>query len=100
MPSTRRPAGRRFQPTGDIRKFRLDELIGALPKMVAEPVLDALGWVSWTHMPVSIRDAYQYFTQAETANLRRAGFTADFASVEEGVKRYVSGYLDRADRHR
>ncbi len=38
-----------------IGKFRLDELIGALPAMVAEPVLDTLEWVGWTHMPVSIR---------------------------------------------
>ncbi len=39
----------------DIRKFRLDELIGALPAAVAEPVLGALEWVGWTHRPVSIR---------------------------------------------
>jgi hypothetical protein len=39
----------------DIAKFRIDELIGALPAMVAEPVLDALEWVEWTHKPVSIR---------------------------------------------
>jgi len=51
-------------------------------------------------MPVSIRDSYQYFTQAEIGNLRRAGFNADFTTLEEGVKRYVSCYLDRADRHR
>jgi ADP-L-glycero-D-manno-heptose 6-epimerase len=51
-------------------------------------------------MPVSIRDSYQYFTQAEIGNLRRAGFSAGFMTLEEGVKRYVSCYLDRADRHR
>jgi hypothetical protein len=39
----------------DIRKFRLDELIGALPAAIAEPLLDALEWVGWTHKPVSIR---------------------------------------------
>jgi hypothetical protein len=39
----------------DVRKFRVDELIGALPAVVAEPVLDALDWVDWTHQPVSIR---------------------------------------------
>jgi hypothetical protein len=42
------------QPTGDTRKFRLDELIGALPAIAAEPVLDVLEWVEWTHKPVSI----------------------------------------------
>jgi hypothetical protein len=43
-------------PSGDdIRKFRLDELIGALPATVAEPVLDVLGWLGWTHKSLSIR---------------------------------------------
>jgi hypothetical protein len=44
-----------LQPDNDVRKFRVDELIGALPALVAEPVLDALDWVDWTHQPVSIR---------------------------------------------
>jgi hypothetical protein len=42
-------------PADDVRKFRLDELIGALPAAVAEPVLDALEWLGWVHKPVSIR---------------------------------------------
>jgi hypothetical protein len=41
--------------TDDVCKFRLDELIGALPAAVAAPVLDALEIVGWTHKPVSIR---------------------------------------------
>lgn len=45
----------RVRSADDIRKFRLDELIGALPAPVAEPVLDVLEWVGRTHMPVSIR---------------------------------------------
>jgi hypothetical protein len=36
-------------------KFRLDELIGALPAAVAQPALDVLQWIGWTHRPVSIR---------------------------------------------
>ena len=43
------------QSADDIRKFRLDELIGALPAVVAEPVLGALEWMGWTHKPVAIR---------------------------------------------
>ena len=42
-------------PINEVRKFRIDELIGALPAIVAEPVLDTLEWVGWLHMPVSIR---------------------------------------------
>ncbi len=42
------------QSTRDVRKFRLDELISALPAIVAEYVLDALEWVGWLHKPVSI----------------------------------------------
>jgi hypothetical protein len=49
------PGGPRVAPADMTGKFRLDELIGALPAAVAEPVLDALEWVGWTHMPVSIR---------------------------------------------
>ena len=33
-------------------------------------------------------------------NLRRAGFNANFLSLEDGMKRYVRQYLDRADRFR
>ena len=43
------------RPAIEVRKFRIDELVGALPAIVAEPVLDALGWMDWTHKPVSIR---------------------------------------------
>jgi hypothetical protein len=39
----------------DIGKFRLDELIGALPAAIAEPVLGAVEWAGWTHKPVSMR---------------------------------------------
>src|SRR5260370_40582674 len=39
----------------DVRKFRFDELVGALPAAVAEPVLDVLAWLGWTHKRGSIR---------------------------------------------
>jgi ADP-L-glycero-D-manno-heptose 6-epimerase len=56
--------------------------------------------IEYIDMPASIRDSYQYFTQAETTNLRRAGYNADFTPLEEAVQRYVTGYLDRPDRYR
>ena len=79
--------------TGKARSFR-DLMTAMFTALGKEPKID------YVDMPDSIRDTYQYFTQAETGNLRRAGFTADFLSLEEGVKRYVSQYLDRADRFR
>ena len=54
----------------------------------------------YVNMPASIRDSYQYFTQAEMGNLRRAGYNAHFTALEETLQRYVKGYLDRADRYR
>ena len=36
------------QAGGDRKKFRIDELIGALPAVAARPVLDVLEWVGWT----------------------------------------------------
>jgi hypothetical protein len=43
-----------LQSSRDIRTFRLDELISALPAIVAEYVLDGLEWMGWLHKPVSI----------------------------------------------
>ena len=47
-------------------------------------------------MPPAIRDKYQYFTQSDVENLRRAGYTAAFTPLEEAVGRYVTLFLDRA----
>ena len=47
--------GPRAPSTDDIGKFRLDELIGALPAAVAEPALDVLARLGWAHRPLSIR---------------------------------------------
>ena len=79
--------------TGKARSFR-DLMIAMFAALGRKPNIE------YIDMPVSIRDAYQYFTQAEIGNLRRAGFGAEFATLEDGVKRYVSCYLDRADRYR
>ncbi len=46
------------EPPGpdDVRKFRLDELIGALPVVVADPLLAVFEWVGWVRRQrVSIR---------------------------------------------
>jgi len=79
--------------TGTARSFR--DLIAAM--------FAALGRASnieYVDMPPAIRDQYQYFTQAQVENLRRAGYNGGFAPLEEGVSRYVTSFLDRADRYR
>lgn len=79
--------------TGAARSFR--DLIAAMFAALGRETA-----IEYIDMPASIRDSYQYFTQAETGNLRRAGYNADFTALEEAVRRYVTGYLDRADRYR
>ena len=79
--------------TGHARSFR--DLIAA--------TFEALGRkpeIEYIAMPETIRDSYQYFTQASVDNLRAAGYNAGFTPLEQGVKRYVSAYLDQPDRFR
>ena len=47
--------GPRAKAADDVRKFRLDELVEALPAAVAEPVLDVLERLGWLRKQVSIR---------------------------------------------
>ncbi len=79
--------------TGKARSFRdlITAMFAALGRAPAIEYID---------MPAPIRDSYQYFTQAETENLRRAGYNADFTALEDAVRHYVTHYLDRPDRYR
>ncbi|NML66748.1 ADP-glyceromanno-heptose 6-epimerase [Hymenobacter sp. RP-2-7] len=43
--------------------------------------------------PEDIRDNYQYFTEADIRKLRAAGYDLHFATLEEGIRDYVQGYL-------
>ncbi len=79
--------------TGTARSFR--DLISALFRALGrEPNIEYVG------MPGNIRDQYQYFTEAEVENLRRAGYNAGFTPLEDAVARYAKGFLDTADRYR
>ena len=49
--------------------------------------------IEFIDMPLDIRDKYQYFTEANMAKLRAAGYTAPFYSLEDGVNDYVANYL-------
>jgi len=45
--------------------------------------------IEFVEMPEVLRGKYQYFTQAEMAKLRAAGYTAPFTSLEDAVRDYV-----------
>jgi ADP-L-glycero-D-manno-heptose 6-epimerase len=79
--------------SGVARSFR--EMIVAM--------FEALGRapdIEYVEMPAAIRASYQYWTQAPIENLRRAGYGAPFAPLEQSVRHYVTKYLDTADRYR
>jgi ADP-L-glycero-D-manno-heptose 6-epimerase len=60
---------------------------------LAKAVYSALGippQIEFVDTPVSIRDKYQYFTEAKMDRLRAEGYTPPFTSLEEGVKNYIS----------
>jgi ADP-L-glycero-D-manno-heptose 6-epimerase len=79
--------------TGKAESFR--DMLGAM--------FSALGRapkIDYVDMPESIRGQYQYFTQANMENLRRAGYDGQFTPLNAAVARYVQNYLNAADRYR
>ncbi len=83
----------------DIRKFRWDELVEALPAAIADPVLGVLEWMGWLHRPVSIR-----FSMASRWGIRRLKIEAALRrwrrfSVRYGKERvWVERWLHMIDR--
>jgi len=64
---------------------------------LAQAVFKALGkpaQIEFIETPVSIRDKYQYFTEAKMDRLRAQGYSRPFAELEKGVEEYV-GRLGR-----
>ena len=55
--------------------------------------LDKKPVIEFIEMPETIRDKYQYFTQANLPRLRGAGYTAAITSLEDAVADYVRNYL-------
>lgn len=78
--------------TGKARSFR-DMIVAMFDALGRAPAIE------YIDMPGNIRGQYQYFTEARVENLRRAGYNAGFTSLEDAVRDYVTGYLNRADRY-
>jgi len=53
--------------------------------------------IEFIEMPKELQGKYQYFTEAKTGKLRAAGYTRPFTSLEDGVRDYVQGYLQKRD---
>lgn len=49
--------------------------------------------IEYIDMPDSIKDKYQYFTQADMAKLIKAGYKGKIRSLQESVSDYVKNYL-------
>ena len=59
---------------------------------LAENTFPALGLephIEFIDTPGDIRDAYQYFTEADMTKLRKEGYKAPFYTLEEGIADYV-----------
>ena len=74
--------------TGSARSF-IDLALGTFQAAGKEPA------ISFTDTPASIRDNYQYYTCADISKLRSAGYKREFYSLENGVRDYVTNYLQK-----
>jgi ADP-L-glycero-D-manno-heptose 6-epimerase len=55
--------------------------------------MDKQAHIEFIDIPADIREAYQYFTEADMQKLTSQGFSLPFTSLEEGVSDYVKKYL-------
>lgn len=78
--------------TGKARSF-LDLTKATFKAMNLEPKIEFID------MPESIRNQYQYYTQAETTRLMNALPGFQFTSLEDGVRDYVQNYLMKPNPH-
>jgi ADP-L-glycero-D-manno-heptose 6-epimerase len=55
--------------------------------------------IEYIDMPESIRNQYQYFTEANMSKLFEAGYTSIFHTLENAVSDYVKNYLLKTDQY-
>jgi len=83
---TRKSSGIYNLGTGKARTFNdlIQSVFNSLGKKNSTDYID---------IPVDIRDKYQYFTEADMKKLRKAGYSSEFCSLEDGINDYVKNYL-------
>ena len=72
--------------TGQARTF-LDLGLSVFRAMDKSPEIE------FFDIPADIREAYQYFTEADMSGFRKAGYVHQFRSLEEGTEEYVNSFL-------
>lgn len=72
--------------TGQARTWN-DYVTAIFTALGKEPRIDFID------MPDSIRNQYQYYTQANMAKLRQAGYETPCMTLEDAIKDYVQNYL-------
>lgn len=56
--------------------------------------------IDYIPMPATLRDRYQYFTEARMQRLAQAGYSGGFTTLEAGIEDYVRGFLATDDPYR
>ena len=74
-----------------INKFRAEQ--GELPMTLEKAVKQ--GVIEYMPMPAALHGKYQSFTEANLDRLRKAGYTQEFLTVEQGVDRYMNALSDQ-----
>lgn len=63
---------------------------------LATAVYSAMGHapqIEYIDMPETLQGKYQYFTESKTSKLRAAGYDQPFTTLEDGIRDYVTAYL-------
>jgi ADP-L-glycero-D-manno-heptose 6-epimerase len=88
----------RAQPFNDVARSVINSLRAhkgekefSLHELVDEHLIEYMAF------PDALRGKYQSFTQADLTQLRAAGYTADFLTVEQGVRKYINWLSDNSD---
>lgn len=81
-------------PSSEVKKFRFDELIGALPAAAADPILGVLDLAGWRHKRVSIRYSNAGWLgirrlKVETALKRWRQFSIRYAEEKAWIERWL-----------
>ncbi len=71
-----------------------NELADALFKAMGKPKN-----IEYIEMPDSIKNQYQYFTEADLNKLKQTGCPSKFKDLDEGVRDYVQNHLLKKDPH-